>query len=156
MKNRFFLALTLLIFVSCKNHYTKNHYYISSLYVSCNDTLKNSIILNFNIIYYSDSTKENYFENSIQKGQDGAEDEIIYFGYELENDLKNQDNPKLESFESFKQNYNQKKHMYNGEMLEKKFIITTNKNCFSQTDKIILVRKNKKTFKIDTLIANQK
>jgi hypothetical protein len=155
MKNKFIIIL-LFSLLGCKNKYIKNHFYIKSFNVSCSDSIKNGVIINFDIAYYSDSTKENYFENSIQKGLDGSNHDIIFFGYDINENSKDPEDLKLESFENFKHNYNQKKDMYNGEMLEKEFILESNKDCASINEKIILVRRNTTTNKIDTLIANQK
>jgi hypothetical protein len=157
MKNKLLFISIFFSLMGCETHFIKNHFVIKSFNVICDDSIKTAVILRFDLDYYSDSTFQNYYENSIQKGQDGSIHEILYLGYSdfstMRDSISSDD--KIETFNSFKRKYNEKQHMYTGEMLDKDLLIHTNKNCHSKPSQIILIRKNLLSSQIDTLYANR-
>lgn len=129
------------ILYSCtETHYIKNKYRITGCEAIRIDSSK--IHLKFDVVYYSDSSQNNLFPSSIEKGLDGSDNEILFLGYET---------PKFENknFKELITNINLNKRGFKGEKLEKGYLID---NINFLNERFILVIKKK--YARDTIIVS--
>lgn len=131
------LSLIICLLFSCNNpSYIKNKYTITDATALIIDSTQ--IDLKLAVTYYSDSTYSNLFSSSIEKGQEGSDDEILFLGFKIgkNNEVLNE----------LVKNLNSRKKGYTGEKLEHGYILpNTNPNY----DDLIMVIKRKNS--IDTL-----
>ena len=126
-----------IILISCtKTNYIKNKYRITGCESYRIDSL--NIYLKFDIVYYSDSTQNNLFPSSIEKGLDGSDDKILFLGF---------NNIESNEFRNLINKINLNERGYKGEKIEKEYII---QNLINQdNDDLTLIIQRK--LKIDTI-----
>ncbi|WP_417366141.1 hypothetical protein [Flavobacterium beibuense] len=131
------LSLITCLLFSCNTPgYIKNKYTITGATAHIIDSTQ--IDLKLAVTYYSDSTYSNLFPSSIEKGQEGSDDKILFLGFKKgkTNEILNELAKKL----------NSKKKGYTGEKPERGYILpNTNPNY----DDLIMIIKRKNS--IDTL-----
>ncbi|MCX6180591.1 MAG: hypothetical protein NT150_01510 [Bacteroidetes bacterium] len=103
--------------------------------------------LKFKVVYYSDSTERNIYSTSIEKGQKGSDQQIVFFGQSLDSTVKSADCAGI-TLGQFITSYNSKQKMYRGENLEK-----VNMICIKglHLDNVFLVLKENTLGDLDTL-----
>lgn len=135
--NKISLSLLTSFLYSCSNpSYIKNKYTITGATALITDS--SNINLKLEVTYYSDSTYSNLFPGSIEKGQEGSDDEILFLGF--------RDGNQNGALGELAKNLNSKKEGYRGEKPERGYILP---NTNSNYDELIMIIKRKNT--IDTL-----
>lgn len=131
------LSLITCLLFSCNNpSYIKNKYTITGATALIIDSTQ--IDLKLAVTYYSDSTYSNLFPNSIEKGQKGSDDEILFLGFK-------KGNPN-EALSEIAQKLNSNKKGYTGEKPERGYTIP---NTNTNYDELIMIIRRKNS--IDTL-----
>jgi len=148
MKQLLSLFCILCLITSCKTAYIKNKFRLVSFSVLRRLPDKNAVEIKFNVEYYSDSTEANSWAGGIEKGQDGSEDEIIFFGIKGF-DQKSGPCAYL-TFDNFKNCYNSKAKECRGQSFDfnSTFCIP---ELWDKKNELIMVLKNKNNNKVDTL-----
>ena len=149
----FFIVVAYLFLPSCTEHYIKNKFEIKSFSVkpyTADKFESNYVLVNFEMNYFSDSTYSNYFDEGIEKGQDGSNFNIVYFG------IPGVSCSCDSSMQKFINSFNKGEADFIGQQLEKPKIICFLEPCqkYSILKNIILVKQNKLTKQLDTLKCN--
>ena len=153
--------------VGCNEHYIENKYVISSFKVNQNKISLDTLEVVFDLQFYSDSTHENYFSSSIERGLDGSDIIIRKFGVvdincDLTLPLKNnipQSNLKSNIFESvsdFISKFNNKSRNTIGERLIRGIYIIMNSDCTKVHNRSLtyfIIIENKTSLSVDTIYS---
>jgi len=128
------------ILVSCLElEYNKNKIIIKSFTL---EKMDNFFELNFNVDYYSDSTISNYYAETIEKGLDGINGEIVFFGA-LKEEFIYSDSCQYLKFNDIALKINEKEDPFEGQNLGRihhKICIPQNLDSISSN--IVLIIKN--------------
>jgi hypothetical protein len=137
--------------IGCDNkiRYLENRFEIESFSLKPGEIQQEGAILNIKVRYLSDSThKMGYFSAGIEKGQNGPNSQILFFG-----DPEDQKGPEdcgHMSLAEFSEKYNNRAKEFMGQKLHNPIrvcpLLLKNKNS-----KFVLVRKDMVSGRIDTL-----
>jgi len=147
-----FLLFALLL-TGCHTEYVKNKLRIQSFSITDYDTRENMLKIKFDVLYYSDSTFKNGLSSSIEKGQDGSEEEIVYFGLNHANTAATPYHCAHPDLDSFRNGFNHNYREFSGQQFdfEQQLCIPPFKR--DEKELLLLVLQNRKTGKTDTLSA---
>jgi len=147
--------------VSCLDldvKYLKNKIIIKSFTL---EKTKSFLTLKFNIDYYSDSTNANYYAESIEKGQDGIDGKVIFFG-SLSEKFTYDESCQYYKFKDITERINEQKYCFIGEKIERyyhKVCMPLNLNLIDSN--IVLIIQNNNSYDtifnsppLDTLFEN--
>lgn len=145
------LILTSILQFGCNfesNNYLKNKFQIVGFTLlsidSCNAELK------FEVKYYSDSTYQNRFSDAIEKGQDGSDSEIIFYGETKS--CYNEDDTTLPDLNKISNYFNKKIKAFKGEKIQKVFSV--NFSEYNNPKNVFMILENIRTGNRDTIINN--
>ncbi|MBX2960662.1 MAG: hypothetical protein KF732_11990 [Flavobacteriales bacterium] len=144
------LILSSILLHGCNepNNYLKNKFQIKGFTLLPTDSC--SAELNFEVEYYSDSTYQNRFSDAIEKGQDGSDVEIIFYGET--NSCPNAFSPILFDLNEISSSFNKKIKKFKGEKIQKMFPVNFSK--VNNPKNVFMVVKNIKTGDRDTIENN--
>lgn len=146
-----FLFSTLLL-AGCHTEYVKNKLRIQSFSITDYDIRENTLKIKFDVLYYSDSTFQNGF-SSMEKGQNGSEEEIVYFGLNNTNAVTTPYRCAHPDLDSFRNGFNHNYREFSGQRFdfEQQLCIPPFKR--DEKELLLLVLYNRQTGKTDTLSA---
>ena len=149
MKKLIVLTLILISLVSCTESYLKNRFRVIS-FEAYESLDSNHLELKVNVEYYSDSTQSNLFSEGIEKGQDGSNRELVFFG-PLIKESKSIQRCAEEPFENFIRKYNSKDRSHRGQRFDETYSLC---NPFQKDviKDIIMVFKDPINGQNDTLV----
>lgn len=111
---------------------------------------ENELVLTFDVNYYSDSTISNYNVETMEKGGDGLNGEIIYFGFSNK-DTVVFDKCEHDQFETLLLNINTKNRAYVGENFDREYLLCRPSNYKHHESRIMLILQDSTSGEIDTL-----
>jgi hypothetical protein len=146
------VLLLTVVLSACHTEYVQNKLKIQSFSVTGYDVAENKVHIRFDVSYYFDSTFRNSFSSSIEKGQNGSDEEIIYFGVNKEQNTipYHCSHPDLDSF---KNGFNHNYRPFIGQKLDFEQQLCIAPFHRSEKDTLLMVLCNRKTGTTDTLSA---
>jgi hypothetical protein len=145
-----FIWLLIPLAISCKKEYLLNKFEIKGFEIHKGWGYTNVGIVRFKVAYYSDSTQWNSFASVREKGQNGSDQIIKYFG---------KANPGATRFEgcsflpvdTFISSFNSMKNEYSGEQITREYTLCFPYQLNEQNSETILIMQDKKFGNTDTL-----
>lgn len=146
------LILSSILLNGCNesNNYLKNKFQIKGFTLHSTDSC--SAELNFEVKYYSDSTYQNRYSDAIEKGLDGSDSEIIFYGET--NSCSNEDNTTIPDLNKVSYSFNRKIKTFKGEKIQKIFSVNFSK--YNNPKNVFMVVEDTKTGIRDTIVNNIK
>jgi hypothetical protein len=145
-----FLSIFLCLISCGRTEYLKNKFEIDSFTASLNND--STISLNFKLKYFTDSTHENG-SASIEKGQDGSNQKILYFGFDDSISRNRYIGCNLMNINDFIYGFNRGNKEFIGQELERQKTICISASKINYDDKLVMILQNEVNHKIDTLIG---
>lgn len=145
------LSSSLLLFYSCgKPNFLKNKYRVLGFYVE--HRTDSSVTLNLAVKYFSDSTHQNYFADTMDKGQDGTDSVKLVFKASPVNEKDTLYAYLEKELNAIANNINANLNMFSGKFVKRPIPITLPANYDASNVSLVLIDEKHST--IDTLRDN--